>query len=85
MVFCNLTPYSLAYVDCFCELPVILHNDFQCKTHQLAKQVQVTQDKMSKSCSRCNDGASINSSSVPRWCNLTLQYFYWSHAYSSQA
>jgi len=37
MVFWDLTLYSLEYVDCFCEVPVILHNDLQCKTHQLAK------------------------------------------------
>ena len=46
------------YVDYFCEDPVILHNDPQCKTHKLAKQVQDTQDQMSKSSSHCNDRAS---------------------------
>jgi hypothetical protein len=44
MVFWDLTPNSLVYVDYFCEVPVILHNDLQCKTHQLAKQVQDKQD-----------------------------------------
>lgn len=56
MVFRDLTPYSLVYVDYFYEVPVILHNDLQCKTHQLAKQD--TQDQMSKSNSRCNESVS---------------------------
>lgn len=42
MVFWDLTLYSLEYVDCFCEIPVILHNGLHCKTHQLAKRVQDT-------------------------------------------
>ena len=49
MVSWDLTLYSLEYVDCFFEIPVILHNDLHCKTHQLAKQVQDIQDQMSKS------------------------------------
>jgi len=58
MVFWDLTLYSLEYVDCFCEILVILHNGLHCKTHQLAKQVQDTQDQMSKSSSQCSDSAS---------------------------
>ena len=83
MVFWDLTPYNLVYTDCFCEVPVILHNDLHCKTHQLVKQVQDTPDQMRKSSSGCNDSASVNSPSVSRWCNLTVWYSYWSHAYSS--